>query len=979
VVKVRVLSALLFVSLVACNTSPESEERGEMTATVMGARGLYTSPSQTAGAPPGSAVVASNVVVPRPGVYETRRGYSFLGDRFPSGSIESMTEHKGVLIGYGGGMLARYDEGAVQWVPYGYTAPALGPVVEVLNQNSSIPPTAALNGDAVPFGSGTVTLNLTVDGDGNQWFTWTSTSGIGNSTPQPFSPTQTVALTTTSGTPAGISVTWGDESYATGDIFTVATSGGTPATTYLPPNGPLKNPDGTLLTGRVRFHETGGCLYFTTSKGVFRLEEPTGTPYLSGISEGLIGTASLTGTSGFLADGQSVAYRETWSKRTPDGRIIEGAPSGRTTIFNTVGGGASRNVSRTIPIPKDLPPDAFLRVWRTESFPNALGPGEDFAQVHEKSLADMVAGAASYTFTDITPDAIRGNAAYFSASLGDGLLSSKFRPPLATDVLTFRDSTVYVGATGLGSVDMTLLSVTAFTPYADGLVFTFGDGLAELYTGVPSSGPVSPGQFAIYTSGTPSQNIEQTTQSLIRAINSLPDGRLRAFYASSDNGTPGAFRVEARNLDETDFTVRALGTTIPWVPALRTATFASISGRDGSGSVTVTTSSPHGLVVGQVISVLDTPSPTYNIGEFPVSAVSSATEFKYVDPGPVSAITGPIAYRTTTADLVSERQGGPAFAAWAPLGEPDAVPVLQYVRVGKDENPVLGGLVLGNSLYLRKADGLYRLSGDTPAVFGLDQVDTTVSFIAPYAAFTLGGNAYSLTTEGMKVWTESGRPTAASVAVETDILDVIVQDAEAVGRHAFAVNYESDRTMLLWLPSEPDATSAGFAYRYNYLTDAWTTEETSATCAIVSPSKDKLFVGSPTGGVVLEERKDRLPTDYRGPENEGIPSRVIYSPQLGSDPSLGKHFNRMKYHVDPDVPVPTEIDVSFETDWGGTTPTEFSIPGEHARGHTFETLAPYPHRRGTRLYVGVAHDTPGEKLALLGYSVTFYEHALGAS
>lgn len=951
-----------------------------MTATVLGARGLYTSPSQTAGAPPGSVVLGNNVVVPRPGVYESRRGYSFLGPNFPSGSIESLTEYKGVIIGYGAGMLARYDSDTAQWRPYGYVAPTLGPVVEVLNQNTSQPPSVALNGGVAPVGPATVTLNIVNDGE-SQTFTWTSSVGLSNTTPQALNSAETVPLVTSGGVSIGVSVTWGEEAYATGDIFTFTTIGGTAATSFLPPKGPLKDADGALIQGRVRFHETGGALYFTTSKGVFRLEEPAGTPYLSGISEGLIGTAALTGTSGFLADGQSVAYRETWSKRTPDGRIIEGAPSGRVTVFNTVGGGSSRNVSRTIPIPKDLPPDAFLRVWRTEQFPNALGPDENFAQVHEKALADMPAGSTSYTFTDITPDAIRGDAAYFSANLGDGLLASKYRPPLATDVMTFRDSTVYMGATGRESVQLTLLTVTAFADTFTGISFNFSDGTRETYRSTSSTSP-SDGFFTVYTAGTPSQNIETTAQNLIRAINGKAGGRLIASYLADDNGSVGRFQVEMREHIGQTFNVSSIGSPVPWLPALRNANLATIGDRSDNLVSVSNGTIPHGLVEGQFINVVSaSPVPFYGsgVGRREVVAVYTPTDFAYLDPGPDVDLVGSVNYTTETAALESEHQGDPAFIAWSPLGEPDAVPVLQYVRVGKDENPVLGGLVLGNSLYLRKADGLYRLAGDTPATFGLDQVDTTVSFIAPWAAFTLGGSAYSLTTEGLKTWTESGRPQPASVPVESDLRDLIVQARDAVDRYAFAVNYESERTMMLWLPDDPDSVAASFAYRYNYLTDAWTTEDTKATCGIVSPTQNRLIVGTPDGGAVLRERANLKDTDYQEADGSGVDARIIYSPQLGSDASLGKHFNRMKYHVDPDVPVPTSIEVSFRTDWGGPTPVEFSIPGEHARGATFETLAPYPHRRGTRLYVGVRHNTPGEKLALLGYSVTFYEHSLGSA
>lgn len=946
-----------------------------MTATVLGARGLFTSPNQVAGSPQGSAVVADNVVVSRPGIYETRRGYAALADVFPTSDMETVVEFKGSIIGWGGNLLARYDEGAGLWRPYGYVAPTFGAVSHTVNMGYTDVLPVVSNLGAVTLGNGTVTV-VTQNVDGVNSFTWSSTAGVGDATPQAFEPTNTSELVTSTGARTGVFLTWGDESYGPGDTYTFAVTGGSLPTAYLPPDGPLKDSAGNLLPGKVRFHETGGCLYFTTSKGVFRLEDPLGVPYLSGISQGLIGTAALTGTSGFLADGFSVAYRETWSKRTPEGRIIEGAPSGRVTIFNTVGGGATRNVTRTIPIPPDLPPDAFLRVWRTESFPNVVGPGEDYAQVHEKALADMPAGATSYTFTDITPDAIRGDAAYFSATLGDGLVASKFRPPLATQVLTFRDSTVYIGSQGLEAVQLTLLGVSAFTSSNVGLSFRFEGGSTEVYRSTTSTTPAD-GFFTVYTDGTPSQNVERTVKSLVMAINLKSGGRLRGIYISDDNGSPGSIHVEARDLDAPQFVVQALGTTEQWAPALRTGTNGTIGARDGLGNVSANTITPHGLVVDQVINVTATPASFYGSGPKTVTAVTSSTSFDYYDPGPEIVLSGTINYTTTSSDLSSERSGNPSSIAWTPLGEPDAVPVLQFAQVGKFENPVLSSIVLGNALYLLKADGLYRLSGDVPTVFALDQVDTTVEFIAPYAPFTLGGNAYALTTEGLKMWTETGKPQPMDIGVSRDILDIIVKNRSAVDQYAFSVNYESDRTMLLWLPNTPTSERADFAYRYNYLTETWTTESTDALCAIVSPTKDRLVIGTPgLGGRVLLERKSRTSTDYQGPDGEAVVATVTYSPQMGSDPALGKNFNRMKYFMDPNTPTPTTLGVAFHTDWV-PAPVGFSIPVAHARGNTFETLVDANHKRGTRLYVTVSHSVAGEKLALSGYSVTFYEHQLG--
>lgn len=108
----------------------------------------------------------------------------------------------------------------------------------------------------------------------------------------------------------------------TGKFATVAAYTGS----YSPPTG-----------YPMRFWEAGRNLFFTTSSGVYRLDSPTATPVLAGAPQGLEGIATVTtpSTGGWLPFGSSVAYRSVWGRRTEDGRLILGAPSGRMLLTNT--------------------------------------------------------------------------------------------------------------------------------------------------------------------------------------------------------------------------------------------------------------------------------------------------------------------------------------------------------------------------------------------------------------------------------------------------------------------------------------------------------------------------------------------------------------------------------------------------------------------------------------------------------------------
>jgi len=89
----------------------------------------------------------------------------------------------------------------------------------------------------------------------------------------------------------------------------------------------------------MRFWEAGegGNLFFTTSSGPYRLDTPTSTPVLAGSPKALEGSTTVTTptTGGWLNYGESVGYRTNWGRRTDDGRLVLGAPSGRMLLTNT--------------------------------------------------------------------------------------------------------------------------------------------------------------------------------------------------------------------------------------------------------------------------------------------------------------------------------------------------------------------------------------------------------------------------------------------------------------------------------------------------------------------------------------------------------------------------------------------------------------------------------------------------------------------
>lgn len=108
--------------------------------------------------------------------------------------------------------------------------------------------------------------------------------------------------------------------------------------THSPPSGASMKFAGT------QGKEVNGCLYFTTSAGVYAIDSTTGTPKLSGIarpgdfyvSASSSALTQLNGNvdAGWLAKDKAIGYRAVLGRRDANNNIKLSAPSGRLIIVN---------------------------------------------------------------------------------------------------------------------------------------------------------------------------------------------------------------------------------------------------------------------------------------------------------------------------------------------------------------------------------------------------------------------------------------------------------------------------------------------------------------------------------------------------------------------------------------------------------------------------------------------------------------------
>lgn len=319
------------------------------------------------------------------------------------------------------------------------------------------------------------------------------------------------------------------------------------SSTWTDYSGTYSNPDSDYA--RMKFAQMNSNLYFTTSTGVSMLDVYSGSIYGTGMPKGLDAVASTTGASGFMANNTQVAYRVIWGARDANNNLYLGSPSQRFIASNSTGG--TRDVSITLTIPSGITTSDFFQVYRSKaSSSSSTEPDDELQFVYEKNPTSGEISALSLTFTDSTPDSMRGAYLYSNANQ-DGIQESNDIPPYAKDITPFKNFMFFAGIKTKQYVKVNLLAVSGSGLVADdtitinSMVFT-----AKAATTVASR------EFKVFTAGSASQNIDDTAKELVKVINQyLSNTTIYAYYLTGYSDLPGQIYLEQRTITGSSFTV----------------------------------------------------------------------------------------------------------------------------------------------------------------------------------------------------------------------------------------------------------------------------------------------------------------------------------------------------------------------------------------------------------------------------------------
>lgn len=292
---------------------------------------------------------------------------------------------------------------------------------------------------------------------------------------------------------------------------------------------------------RMRAALANKNLYLTTSGGVFKLDSLTGTPSLTGVQKALDGEGVTSGATGWFATSTQVAYRVVFGITDANNNKNLGAPSQRIIVQNTSGG--TRNVDLTFTIPSNLTTSHFYQVYRSGQTPDlTTEPNDELQLIVEKTITAGEITAGTATYTDETPDNLRGATLYTSPSQ-EGLLQANERPPLARDITLFKDTLLYANTIGKQRLYITLISIGGVSGLALNDTITIA---GTVYT-AKAAEVIASREFQLFTGGTPSQNIDATSRSLIRVINrNTTNTTVYAIYLSGYAEIPGQLLIEER-------------------------------------------------------------------------------------------------------------------------------------------------------------------------------------------------------------------------------------------------------------------------------------------------------------------------------------------------------------------------------------------------------------------------------------------------
>lgn len=594
---------------------------------------------------------------------------------------------------------------------------------------------------------------------------------------------------------------------------------------------------------KMRSLEALKNFYFTTSRGVYKLDSLTATPRPAGAPRALGGTYIFDGSSGFLLDDSAVAYRIVWGYRDANQNLILGAPSQRLVVSNNTGG--SKDVILTYIIPDTITTEYFYQIYRSNGTASASDePTDELQLVIEGNPDSGQIAARSFSVTDITPYSLMRASLYTNPSQ-EGIANANVQPPFALDMDVFKGCAFYANIRQKQTLSLAIISIgspslgyvtDATVDTHTNLILDSITTTANLRVGMRAigTGIQADSRIASIDSATQVTLTKATTASATVSVefqDRFTIGGVDYWAGSSQNVALNQFFADTSSTPGVNINDSAVN-------------LVEIINKSASNTT----------IYAYYISALeDLPGQILfeerNIGGSAFSATSTAgTSFSPVLP-------------PSGTSVVSDNEASQNRVIISKSGQVEAVPVYRFFNIGSANFPIQRVVALRDGIFFFKPDGIYRLSGETFESFTVTLVDNTVSLKVPESAVPFNNQVFCFTTQGIVAVQDSG-VRIMSVPIEDTLLELSSDQFTNFASASFGVAYESARQYMFFTVSIVSDTVATQAFIYNSLTDSWTRWEMRRTCGLVNTAINKLFMAQADTGQILIERKNYTNADY---------------------------------------------------------------------------------------------------------------------
>jgi hypothetical protein len=208
--------------------------------------------------------------------------------------------------------------------------------------------------------------------------------------------------------------------------------------------------------------------------------------------------------------------------------------------------------------------------------------------------------------------------------------------------------------------------------------------------------------------------------------------------------------------------------------------------------------------------------------------------------------------------VYAENSRMPDALFFSKTSEPEAVPVINFIRIGSRNADILGIFALRDSVVILKEDGVFVLTGQTIGDFNVSPLDPTVLFTSNRTAAKINNTVIAMSSnQGLVQITEK------SVQIISRRLDDVVQPMlgyPATLDQSLVFGHESGRMAYISINDyigdrEPQT------YLYNVINQTWT--ETDDTFRQMLAAGDVLYGTSIAEfNVIKRQRKTQTLVDY---------------------------------------------------------------------------------------------------------------------